>query len=363
MSEHSSVHVALSRNTERSDPVLNHLVTATDRHNVGALADRLAALRDWLRDDLADLDTAIGKVVARPTADIAWDAAQYLLELSGKRVRPLCVMLGARMGGRETDNQVRQIAIASELVHTATLLHDDVIDQGAERRGVPTARMVYGNAASVLGGDHLLIDALRRVEGVDLTVMSQLLTVIADMVSAEALQLEMRKSFRPDREVYLRIVEGKTAALFKWSLEAGGRISGLSEEQAICLGQVGLDLGMTFQLIDDLLDIEGDAAETGKTECLDIAEGKLTWPTILAAERSPEVKRLLKQIATDHLDSIDADVSHVVELIRDTGAIEDTWREAQRYAQLAFKSLDTLPAGSSREALRTVVEAALKRSR
>ena len=136
MSEHSSVHVELSRNTERSDPVLNHLVTVTDRHQVGALADRLAALRDWLQDDLEDLDTAIGKVVVRPTADIAWDAARYLLDLSGKRVRPLCVMLGARMGGQDMDQQVRQIAIASELVHTATLLHDDVIDQGAERRGV-----------------------------------------------------------------------------------------------------------------------------------------------------------------------------------------------------------------------------------
>ena len=182
------------------------------------------------------------------------------------------------------------------------------------------------------------------------------------MVSAEALQLEMRKSFRLIARFTSASWKGKQRAL---QVVAGSERADLwiEREQAVTLGQVGLHLGMTFQLVDDLLDIDGDTDETGKTSCLDIAEGKLTWPTILAAERSSEVKRLLKQIATDHIDSIDADVNQVVELIRETGAIEDTWREAQRYAQLAFKSLETLPAGSSRDALRTVVEAALKRSR
>ncbi len=363
MSEHSSVQAELSRNSETSEPVLDNLVTVTYRHRVGNLADRLAALRDWLQDDLSDLDAALGRVVAMPTTDVAWDAAQYLLQQSGKRVRPLCVMLGARMGGRLFDDDVRQVAIAAELVHTATLLHDDVIDQGAERRGVSTARMVYGNAASVLGGDHLLIDALRRVETVDLKVMSKLLTVIADMVSAEALQLEMRKSFRPDRDIYLRIVEGKTAALFRWSLEAGGLLGGLDAQVAQTLGEVGQHLGMTFQLVDDLLDIDGDPSEMGKTGCLDLAEGKLTWPTILAAERCPETAALLKKIATDHVDVAAANLTEVVARIRNTGAIDDTRAEAQRYAELAMVALEALPVGAARDALKTVVESALRRTR
>jgi octaprenyl-diphosphate synthase len=363
MSEHSSVQADLSRNTETTDPVLDNLVRVTYRHRVGNLADRLAALRDWLQDDLSELDDALGRVVAMPTKDIAWDAARYLLEQSGKRVRPLCVMLGARMGGRAFDDDIRQVAIAAELVHTATLLHDDVIDQGAERRGVSTSRMVYGNAASVLGGDHLLIDALRRVGGIDHHAMSQLLTVIADMVSAEALQLEMRKSFRPDREIYLKVVEGKTAALFSWALEAGGRLGGLDAALATTLGEVGRHLGMTFQLIDDLLDVEGDPEEMGKMGCLDLAEGKLTWPTILAAERCPETASLLKEIATDHIDLAKSNLQDVVARIHKTGAIEDTRAEARRYAELAMSKLDSMPIGPSRDALNTVVESALRRTR
>ena len=363
MSDHSSARIQLSRSSGSNESALDNLVTATRRNKVEPLANRLAELQSWLSDDLMSLSASLDRVVAAPAPDAAWQAAEHLLQQAGKRIRPICVILAARMGGRDFDHEVRQIAIAAELVHNATLLHDDVIDQGDERRGRPTARMVYGNAASVLGGDHLLIDALRRVQEVDPKLMNGLLDVISSMVSAEALQLEMRKTFRPDRDVYLQIVEGKTAALFSWALEAGGGLGSLTKSKTDALSRVGFELGMTFQLVDDLLDIEGDANEMGKPGGLDLAEGKLTWPTILAAERSPEIALKLRQIASD-ADAIDGGVpEELIDQIRKTGAIRDTRETAKEYARSALITLKSLPEGHSNDALRTVVESALERTR
>jgi octaprenyl-diphosphate synthase len=316
-----------------------------------------------LADELTSLEQHMGEVVHDPAPDIAWKAAEYLLEQPGKRVRPVCVMLAARMGGVGFTDGVRNIAIACELVHNATLLHDDVIDQGTDRRGAPTSRLIYGNAASVLGGDHLLIEALRRVDALGIGLHTSLLEVIASMVSAEVLQLELRRRFRPERDLYLQVVEGKTAALFRWALEAGGTVGGLDAQEIRNLGRVGTALGMTFQLVDDLLDVEGDPVQTGKALFTDLAEGKLTWPLILGAERSPEVALKLRAVAANEAELGADEAIELVRMVRDTGAIEDTRSEASRYAKEAQALLRTLPSGRARTALETVVETALHRCR
>ncbi len=362
MSECSTANLINGQSNEEH-ATLKRLTDVSNRYDALTVGQQLMEINHWLQDDLKDLSQRLDKVVADPKADLAWSAAQYLLERPGKRVRPLCVLLAAQMGGRPFDEDIRRVAIAAELVHAATLLHDDVIDQGSERRGQPTARIIFGNAASVLGGDHLLLEALKRVQGLPTEIMTSLLDVISGMVSAEALQLEMRNRCEPNRERYLTVVHGKTAALFRWALESGARLGGLNATDAATLGDAGLKLGMTFQLVDDLLDLTGDPAQTGKDVSLDLMEGKLTWPIILAAERSEDVRHHLSKIGVDGYTPSAEDIKILVTLIRQTGAVEDTRTEANNHAIKAKIALSKLPESRSRQALETVVDAALERNR
>jgi len=344
-----------------ADPVLPALARATRRQGLGSLTLRLESIWTWLAGDLAQLEQALS-AVGDGQADLGWHSARYLLARPGKRIRPVCLALAARAGGRGFDEPVRDAAVACELVHAATLLHDDVVDEGDLRRGAPAARRVYGNSASVLGGDHLLVDALLRVDAALPAMRPALLQTIATMVRGEALQLERRNRFEPDRDMYLAIVRGKTASLFRWALRAGAALSGLDSGPDSPLARYGDALGVAFQLVDDALDLSGDAATTGKSACQDLREGKLTWPLLIASERCSDTAARLRHAASSQAD-IDPDVAaQLADRIRETGALEATRQQARRYAGIAREALVGVPAGRAREALTTVVDAALTRS-
>lgn len=356
------------------DRVLAPLYRVSRRSGLDPLADRLAAIRTWLSDDLVELERAIrlgsmseelGATDPAAWSDMSVQASRYLLERPGKRIRPLCVMLAARLGGRSLDRQVKDLAVACELVHTATLLHDDVIDVGTERRGAPSARVVFGNAASVLAGDHLLLHSLKLVAQVGYRrLLDQLLDTIADMVTAEAMQLDMRGRFDPNREKYLEIVQGKTAGLFRWALIAGGTASGLASDHIAALGNVGNALGLAFQLMDDVLDLSGDPNLCGKDLLVDLREGKLTWPFIVAAERDERVLGAVAEFVQQHDAGGEApDVRPVFELLLATGALDATREFALAQGEAAKEALAMLPDGPATRALDVVVDAAIQRSR
>lgn len=359
----AAAHVA-----EQQDQVLQPLAEVSSREGSEALARRLLELRTWLSDDLSSLESMIDQLCQQakgPEGDISWRAAGHLLEQAGKRIRPICVLLASRFGAdswtAERQQQVRQLAVAVELVHAATLLHDDVIDEGTERRGALTSRMVYSNSASILAGDQLFVEALSRVESAGRPeLLRSLLLVIGEMIAAEAKQLQARGTFEGDRERYLEVLHGKTAALFRWGLEAGAVMAGLSESEIEILRRVGVYLGMAFQLVDDVLDFDKNSQDIGKDVLSDLKQGKLTWPLILACEQVEGFKAaLIEAFRTDSEEAMRA----LIPQVRDCGAIESTREFAQSQADLAARDMAQLPASRVREALMTVIAAAVRRAR
>ena len=367
------LHVDASAADDAPDAVLQPLAEVAERQDLAHLAARLSELRRWLAADLDALEADLGDeqhalVAGRGGSQTrVGRAAAHLLHLPGKRIRPLCVILAARLGGRSMDAAVKNVATACELVHAATLLHDDVVDDSQERRGAPAARVIYGNSASILAGDHLLVHALRLVQNSDNPqLLPSLLAVMARMVRAEALQLERRGRFEPSRETYLEVIRGKTAALFAWGLTAGGTLAGCDERVRAALGQVGEHLGMAFQLVDDVLDLADQDNRTGKDALRDVREGKLTWPLILAAEREPALAQRLARVAAGALQqqpgaAHEAELAEVQAQVQRSGAIEATRTFAQKQAAAACACLQALPAGRPRDALGWVVQSAVVR--
>jgi geranylgeranyl pyrophosphate synthase/acyl-CoA synthetase (AMP-forming)/AMP-acid ligase II len=340
--------------------VLDSLAGVALERDLPDTAARLVELREWLTDDLRGIEEQLVGLSASE-GHLAQRAAGHLLATPGKRLRPLGLLLAARLlDPRARDPRARDAALAAELLHAATLLHDDVIDEGERRRGSSTARRVYGNSASVLGGDHVLGHALRLVQGCrDPRLSDSFLGVIADMVAAEALQLERRGTFVPCPRAYTQVVRGKTAALFRWALGAGGTLAGLDGAGVSALERAGDALGEAFQLTDDLLDVAGDPALTGKDTWTDLREGKLTWPLVVGCQRDPELEVDLRAIAAGE----ELDPAPVLNRLRATGALEATQARARRCGEEAADALRALPAGPARDALTLVVEAAVERAR
>ncbi len=350
------------------NPVLAPLRQVGQQHGLTPLSSRLHEIEAWLGDDLRALDGAIGELVESLSQPDPRGqerrAAGHLLRVPGKRIRPLCVLLGARLGNRGLDGITRDLAVASELIHAATLLHDDVLDQGEVRRGAPTARVEFGNPVSILAGDHLLVQALQRIARCGhLTLLQDVLEVIDEMVRAEALQLARRNLIPEDlsvaRKTYLEVVHGKTASLFRWSLEAGATCAGLDSTTIATLGRVGLHIGTAFQVVDDLLDVRGQPQLTGKPVWVDLHEGKLTWPLLTTLERRPSLHREL----LDHPGLLVQAQARLRREVLACRADESTAAFAFELAATAHRELHTLPAGKARDALTALIDTIVSRVR
>lgn len=322
----------------------------------GQLADRLRELEGFIAGDLREVEDELSQLVRGDS--LVEKSALHLLDLGGKHVRPLCVALAARAGDGFSP-AARQLAAAVEMVHSATLLHDDVVDLGETRRGSPTARLVYGNAASIFAGDWLLVEALRRIRTAGVPgLLDEMLAVIEEMILAESVQLENRGRVNTALADYFRVVEGKTAALFRWAMLAGARAGGLPAEACRALERYGHHLGVAFQAVDDLLDVDGDAALTGKALFADLREGKMTYPLIVALERDPALLPVLAECALLPAERPlpAAAIERVLAALVATDALADCRALARRHAGEATRAVAGLADGPGKAALIMVSE-------
>jgi octaprenyl-diphosphate synthase len=344
--------------------VFDNLEGVCAGRGLDSLAGRLVELRAWLEGDLAEVERALRS--AGTGDEPAHKAARHLLDQEGKRLRPICVALAARAGAGFTP-AARVYAVAVELVHAATLLHDDVVDVGDLRRGSPAARVIYGNAASIFGGDWLLIDALCRIQSTGQPeVLERVLDVVKQMVVAESLQLARRGRVRGGQAEYFRIIDGKTASLFRWAMFAGARAGGVDADATAALEGYGQKLGVAFQLVDDLLDVAGDPSATGKSLLADLREGKMTYPLILAMERDPELVPLLDRFCAaeavagdgpggERPPPVDPELlGRLSRAMTSAGVTEDCLALSTRLCRDAVRSLAALPPSRARAALESV---------
>lgn len=325
-----------------------------------SLAHGLHELVAFVGYDLAAFEAEFTRLPRDPR--LVGRSATQLLDLGGKRLRPMCLALAARLGSG-FDQRALDLSVAAELVHSATLLHDDVVDLSDSRRGAPTARAIYGNAASIFAGDWLLVEALRRVHGCQLPhLMVELFDTIEEMIWAESLQLECRGQLTISRDVYFRVVEGKTASLFRWAMRGGAAAGGVDTASADALGEYGRHLGVAFQAVDDLLDLTGDTATTGKELFTDLREGKMTFPVIVALEREAALQPLIQKLIDEDEGAFSkADAAQVVDILRVTRAVEDCLALARERSAAAVSSLDGVDDGPSKRSLVTIAEALVDR--
>lgn len=318
--------------------VLRSLEGVCRREGDGALEARLADLRAFMADDMALVERALADLDVRETP--LHKSALHLLDRAGKRLRPMCVALAARIGDG-FGPVAQEYAVAVELVHNATLLHDDVVDLGDVRRGSPTSRTLYGNAASIFAGDYLLVEALLRVrKSGDGVALDRALAVLGEMLEAESLQLARRGRVDGTVHDYLRVARGKTASLFRWAMFAGGRAGNLPVAACSALERYGEDLGVAFQVVDDVLDASGDEKVTGKTVLSDLREGKATYPLLLAMDRDADVRAAVKEAGQGSGADLDPEVAgRVARGLHATGAIEDARAYARMLAHRAAAAL------------------------
>jgi octaprenyl-diphosphate synthase len=320
--------------------------TATQERVGPRSAQRLTDIHALFSKEMAWVDEQL-RLLASSGTEPATHSARHLLDAGGKRVRPLAVLLAARCFGPIPD-EARELATAAELIHLATLLHDDVVDDAPFRRGKPTARTVWGNAVSVLAGDLLLTHALERTSAVaPKAVLTELFATLRRLVDGEVIQLRGRTAIDVRPGTYFTIVRNKTASLFVWAARAGASVAGAPRDAIDALGAFGEHVGTAFQLVDDLLDYAGDAEGTGKALYADLEEGKLTLPLLLAIEKEPGLSDWLEPARAR--DPIAA--RRLVEAVRLHGTCDEVRRVARAETSQGLLALSNLPPSTARDLL------------
>jgi len=318
-------------------------------------------LKDYLAEDMAAVNRLIRTRMASDHAPRIPEVTAHLVEAGGKRIRPMMTLAAARLCGYGGDDH-QKLAATVEFIHTATLLHDDVVDESGQRRGRPTANLLWDNKSSVLVGDYLFARSFQlMVETGSLRVLDILANAAATIAEGEVLQLTAAQNLATTEEIYAQVIRGKTAALFEAATEVGGVIAGAPDAQVRALARYGDALGMSFQIVDDLLDYGGAAGAMGKNAGDDFRERKLTLPVIKAVARADAGERTFWTRTIEKGDQREGDLEEALRLMRAHGTLEETRAEALRHAGEARGALIGLPDHPLRDMLADLADFVVER--
>ena len=310
------------------------------------LRRRVSDLWALVESDMHVVETRLCEQMDSPIGRIP-EVGSHLLGAGGKRLRPLMAVLVGRAAQMDMDQAIAA-GCAAELIHTATLFHDDVVDNGNVRRGRPAARMIYGHGVAVLVGDFCLARGLDLVASTgSISMVRSLAATVTEMAEGEVAQLE--GAGNPDATIasYLRVVDRKTASLMAWCARVGGVLPEANDQ---ALGRFGRAVGRAFQIVDDILDCAIDETTTGKSGGRDLQEGKLTMPVLLACEANPDLRARIREALGEQ--GIPADKAHeILTLVRAAGGLERARKRALTLAEEAVVELVVLPASPYRDAL------------
>ena len=323
-----------------------------------ASIERLTRL---LAPDMERVNTAI---LARTGSDVTMipDVANHLISSGGKRLRPMLTLAMARLSGYTGDGHIK-LSAAVEFMHTATLLHDDVVDQSDMRRGKQAARMLWGNEASVLVGDFLLGQAFKMmVEVGSLQALDILSSAAAVIAEGEVMQLGAAKNTATNEDEYLAVIRAKTAELFAAACEVGPVLAGKDKSEIAACRSYGMNLGIAFQLVDDALDYGGKSAKLGKNVGDDFREGKITLPVVLSFRRGSDSERAFWNRTLGKGEVNDGDLDTAMGLMAKHHAIEDTVGRARHYGAIATDALALVPASDIKTALEETVAFCIARA-
>lgn len=321
----------------------------------------LAPLLALTQPDMDKVNDAILAYAKASHVEMIPELALHLINSGGKRLRPMLTIAAARMCGAKDLAHVK-LATAVEFMHTATLLHDDVVDESDLRRGKAAARMIWGNQASVLVGDFLLGQAFKMmVETGSLEALRILSNAACVIAEGEVLQLSVSHDTSTTEDAYLQVIIGKTAALFASAAEVGAVIAGRPKGEQAALESFGRNLGIAFQLIDDALDYSGKQAELGKSVGDDFREGKITLPVVLSFRRGDESERAFWKRVLEEGKQEPQDLAQAQRLMEKHGAIADTIERARHYGGMARDALAIFPASDWKAALTDAVDFCIAR--
>lgn len=320
--------------------------------------DRLVALVS------PDMDRVNTTILSRTGSDVSMipEVANHLINSGGKRLRPMLTIAMAQLAGYPGDGHVR-LAAAVEFMHTATLLHDDVVDESELRRGKLAARMLWGNEASVLVGDFLLGQAFKMmVEVGNLRALEILSSAAAIIAEGEVMQLSAAKNTATTEDEYLAVIRSKTAELFAAACEVGPVLAERPKADLAACRSFGMNLGIAFQLVDDALDYGGKAAKLGKNVGDDFRDGKITLPVVLSFRRGSAEERGFWIRVLEKGEVVESDLEHALSLMTRHKALEDTIKRAQHYGAIAKDALALFPASPMKQALEETVSFCIGRT-